>query len=141
MVQQIDIEINDYSEKLGLSDVERTIKSAVNDFSNLSSEIDKLSIFVFNSKQIQEGTDIEKMRFHSGLTLRSEPGWDLMYAYRNKNIGLIEVNIEKFMNSSDTRRKFVARHELGHACIIIHSPCSRLGFDWLNTSCQRQHAC
>lgn len=58
MTQQIDIEINNYSEKFGLSDVERTIKSAVNDFPNLSSEINKLSVFVFNSKQIQEGTDI-----------------------------------------------------------------------------------
>jgi len=113
MVQQIDIEINDYSEKLGLSDVERTIKSAVNSFPNLSSEIDKLSIFVFNSKQIQERIDKEKMRFHTGLTFRSEPILDLMYSYRNKNTGLIKVGIEKFMNSSNTRRRFVARHELG----------------------------
>jgi len=116
MVRQIDIEIFDYSERLGLSDVERTIKSAANCFPNLSSEIDKLSIFVFNSEQIEEGTDIEKISYHTGpLPMGERLRWNLMYSLRyKKNAGWIEVNIEKFMNSSDTERKFIARHELGH---------------------------
>lgn len=123
MVQQIDIEINDYSEKLGLPDVERTIRSAVNDFSKLPSKIDKLSVFVFNSKQIQEGTDIEKMRFHTGLPIIGKRlKWDLMYCYWD--IGLIEVNIERFMNSSDIRRRFVARHELGH--VFLSGPSAQV---------------
>jgi hypothetical protein len=120
MVQNIDIEINDYSGKLGLSDVERTITSAVNDFPHLTRRIDKLSVFVFDSRQIQEGIDIEEIRFQSGLPVRSEPKWDLMYSWWSKNIGLIEVNIEKFMNSSSIRRKFIARHELGH--IFLSGP-------------------
>jgi len=110
-----------YSQKIGLSDVEKTIKSAVNDFTNLSSKIDKLYVFVFDSKEIQQGTDIEKMLFHSGLEFRSKrPIWSLIYSNCNKKIGLIEVNAEEFLDSSSTRRKFVARHELGH--IFLSGP-------------------
>jgi len=112
--RQIDIKIWNYSKKPGLSNVRGTIRSAVDDFPNLSNRIGKLYVFVFNSKQVEEGVDIERMRSHIGLPRGKLKGWDLMCSDWNKDIGLIEVRIEEFNRSSDTRRKFIARHELGH---------------------------
>lgn len=121
MVQQIDVEMNDYSENLCMSDVEETLKSAVDDFPDLSKRIKKLSVFVFDSKQIEEGFDVEKMRSRCGLP-REDPikGWGMMVSYWNEDVGLIEVKIEEFRSASETHRKFIARHELGH--IFLSGP-------------------
>lgn len=121
MVDRIDIEVIDYTQIGGLSDIKKTIRSAVIDFPNLSGKIDKLYVFVFHSKQILEGIDIERMRFHTGLTFRSKrPSWSLMYSKSSNKVGLIEVNAEEFLDSSDVRKKLVARHELGH--IFLSGP-------------------
>jgi len=117
------IDIINYSGKANSSDIEEIFRQAVNDFPTLSNELDTLLVFVFSSKQIQERTDMNEIRFHAsryGLRLKSEPGWDLMYSWWGKNIELIEVNIDKFMNATDTSRRFIARHELGHR--YLHGP-------------------
>lgn len=127
LVILFDIETWNYSMKPGSSDVRKIIRSAVNDFPDLSDRIGKLYVFIFNSKQIKEGIDIEKLCSHIDLSRRKPlKGWDMMRSDWTNDIASIEVRIEEFMSSSETRRKFVARHELGHiflsgpsACVVL----------------------
>jgi hypothetical protein len=99
----------------------RTVQSAIKDFSMLAGEIDELLVYVFSSKQIRDGFDVQRIHSDTGMTFRSSrPAWKSAYGIRSDRKGLIEINADEFLSSSKIERKFVARHEMGH--IVLSGP-------------------